>query len=354
MINPKSEILNPKLISAVLISLLLLNISCSKPKQVEYEYNDFIFGSYLRIKISAQDSVQAKQAIGKIMQEFYHIDSIASCFNPHSEVCKINKIGFGKMSEDLKALVDKSLEVSDKTNGAFDITIGPAMKTFGFYDKNQMNLFTTNNTNNTNDTNLIKELDKDIRAISEIREISCNIFYDSIIGYKKIRIKGDTIFLKPKMAIDLGGLTVGYALDKAVDICKNSRIQTGLIDAGGDIVCFGNRVYNIGIKNPKGEGIIKTMPIKNQSISTSGNYEKFIEKDNMKYTHIINPKTGQAIAETKQGLCSVTIIADKCVDADAYATAVFVLGADSGQNLIRKLKLKGILVTNDGKLLEIQ
>jgi thiamine biosynthesis lipoprotein len=90
------------------------------------------------------------------------------------------------------------------------------------------------------------------------------------------------------------------------------------------------------------------------AVSTSGNYEKFFEKDNKKYCHIINPKTGQAISDSSNSLASVTIIANKTVDADAYATAVFVLGAKDGQNLIRKLGYQGILITNDGKMIEVK
>jgi thiamine biosynthesis lipoprotein len=304
----------------VIFSLMLC---CAKPKSVTYECGDFIFGSYIRIRLEANDSLRAKQAVSKVMQVLYHIDSVSSSFNPQSEVSQINSTGFGKMSQDLKALVIKSFDVSEKSEGAFDITVGPAMKKWGFYEENQ---------------------------ISKIK----NQKLEDIIGYKKIAIKDDSIFLMPGMMIDLGGITVGYALDKVYDVLKTMGINAGLIDAGGDIICFGDKIYNIGIKNPKGEGLIKTVQLKNQSISTSGNYEKFVEQDNKKYCHIINPKTGNAIADTANALTSVTIIADKCVDADAYATAVFVQGLDNGQKLIRKLGYKGILITSDGKMIEVK
>jgi thiamine biosynthesis lipoprotein len=292
---------------------VILLISCSNPKTSEYEYNDFIFGSYLRIKISAQDSLQAQQAISIIMQTLHHIDSIASSFNPESEITKLNEQGSAVVSSDLKALITKAVEVSEKSHGAFDITVGSAMQ--AFYAGRE--------------------------TVSS-----------AVIDYKKISIKGDSIFLLPHMTLDLGGLAVGYALDKAVAVLKAHNIKNGLIDAGGDIVCFGDKVYTIGVKNPNREGTIKTIQIKNQAISTSGNYEKYIERDGQKYAHIINPKTAQAIGETPGGLISVTIITDKCVDADAYATAVFVSGLEHGQILIHKLKLQGVLITNDGKIIE--
>jgi thiamine biosynthesis lipoprotein len=305
------------------IVVICLGLSCSKSKQATYEFDDFIFGSYIRIKVMAEDTIKARQAVDKAMQTLKHIDSIASVFNPQSELSQINKNKTGKMSTDLKILITKSIEVSDISNGAFDITIGPAMKKWGFYDTNQ---------------------------ISKIK----NQKLEDIIGYKKIRIKDDSIFLKPGMAIDLGGIAVGYAVDRAREILKSEGIKDGLIDAGGEIICFGNKDYKIGIRNPKTKGIIKTLTLKNMAISTSGNYENFIEKDNRKYTHIINPKTAQAIADTSESFSSVTIIANKCIDADAYATAVFVLGLEHGQKLIRKLGYQSILITNDGKMIEIK
>lgn len=307
--------LKPKLFFAILIIIQIMSLSCIKSKQFTYEYNDFIFGSYIRIVLMAQDSLQAKQAICKVMQTLHQIDTVASSFNPASEISQLNKNRCALMSPDFRALVTKSIEVSDNSNGAFDITVGSAMKSF--YDG-----FVT-------DTS-------------------------AVIDYRKMQIKGDSIFLLPDIMIDLGGLAVGYALDKAVIMLKLAGIKDALIDAGGDIICFGDKVYNIGIKNPKQKGVIKTIQLKNQSISTSGNYEKYVEKGSQKYTHIINPKTAQAIAKTSQGLNSVTIIADKCVDADAYATAVFVMGVEDGQNLIRKLKLEGMLVTNDGKMIDVK
>ncbi|MBS4016382.1 MAG: FAD:protein FMN transferase [Candidatus Latescibacteria bacterium] len=291
----------------------ILNMNCAKLQSVNYEYNDFIYGSYLRLVISASDSLQAQNAINKVMQVLHQIDTVASSFNPHSEVSQLNKKGAALMSSDLKALITQAMQISENTDGAFDITVGSAMQSF--YNRQEPDL-------------------------------------SSIIDYRKINIKDDSIFLPPNMLIDIGGLAVGYALDKASALLTSIGIKTALIDAGGDIICFGNKFYTIGIKNPKGKGIIQTIKIKNQAISTSGNYEKYFEKDDQKYTHIINPKTSHPITATPDGLTSVTIIADKCVDADAYATAVFVLGTEHGQTLINKLKLQGVLITDDGQIIE--
>lgn len=303
--------------------VILLAVSCINSRQLEFEYNDFIFGSYLRIIISAQDSVQANQVIKNAMQILHHIDTVASSFNPQSEVSQLNRQLSLIMSSDLKGLVLKAQEISQKSGGAFDITIGPAMKKYGFYQSGQ-------------------------------NEHTDNILLESLISYEKIKVIGDSIYLKPGMTIDLGGLAVGYALDKVVELLKSAGIITGLIDAGGDIVCFGKKTYSIGVKNPQGKGLLRVIKIKNRAISTSGSYEKYLVQGNQKYTHIINPKTTEAIAETEQGLVSVTVIADKCVDADAYATAIFVLGVSDGQKLICKLQLQGIMMTKEGKIIEVR
>ncbi|MEO0083149.1 MAG: FAD:protein FMN transferase [candidate division WOR-3 bacterium] len=307
----------------ILSYLILFNSFCRQSKLIEYEYHDFIFGSYIRFKVWVSDTNAAHNAISRAMQELKHIDSVASVFNPNSEVSIINKNGYGKMSDDLKKIILKSLEVSENSQGAFDITVGPALKAYGFYDRNQ--------------------LTKSEKIVP----------LESVVGYKNIVIRDDSIFLKPNMTIDLGGIAVGYALDKISNILKLAGIKSGLIDAGGDIICFGEKVYNIGVKNPKGNGIIKTISIKNQAISTSGNYEKFYNQDDVKYCHIINPKTSKPIDDAPNSLSSVTIITNNCVDADAYATAVFVLGLADGQNLIRRLKYRGILIANDGTIVEV-
>lgn len=307
----------------ILSYLILFNSFCCQSKLIEYEYHDFIFGSYIRFKVWVSDTNAAHNAISRAMQELKHIDSVASVFNPNSEVSIINKNGYGKMSDDLKKIILKSLEVSENSQGAFDITVGSALKAYGFYDRNQLT------------------------KSEKIMPL------ESVVGYKNIVIRDDSIFLKPNMAIDLGGVAVGYALDKISNILKLAGIKSGLIDAGGDIICFGEKVYNIGVKNPNGNGIIKTIQVKNQAISTSGNYEKFYNQDDVKYCHIINPKTSKPIDNAPNSLSSVTIITNNCVDADAYATAVFVLGLADGQNLIRRLKYRGILIANDGTIVEV-
>lgn len=305
---------------SLLIFVLLALLGCTKQKIKNYEFSDFIFGSYVRIKVAAQDSLQAHKAFTKAMQTFYHIDSVASVYNPESELSRLNKNGSALLSADLKSLIIKSLEVSENSDGAFDITVGSVMKSWGFYE----------------DTGIT----------------ASDFQFD--IDYKKIRINGDSIFLEPNMALDLGGIAVGYAVDKACEVLKAERVKNGLIDAGGEIICFGEESYKIGIKNPNGEGIISAFFLKGQAVSTSGNYERYIERGNKRYSHIINPKRASPIEKSSSGLCSVTIIANKCVDADAYATAVFVLGLKDGQKLIRKLGLQGVLSTQDGKIVEVK
>ncbi|MEO0075084.1 MAG: FAD:protein FMN transferase [candidate division WOR-3 bacterium] len=307
-----------------IVLLVLLSCQIKKNKSYEYEYNDVIFGSYLRIKISASDSILVRNTINEIMSVLYRIDTIASIFNPTSEINRINKAGYGHMSPDFKSLILKSIEISDNTNGAFDITIGSVMKRFGFYH--------------------------DSLATDSL----LNTKKDWSVGYRNILIKGDSIFLNPNTLIDLGGITVGYVLDKiAEEILKTRALENVLIDIGGDIICYGNKTFLIGIRDPQNLGIIRTIRIKNQAISTSGNYEKYIERNGYKYTHLIDPKIQMPISDSSNNLSSVTIIADKATDADAYATAVFVLGLEAGQKLMRRLNLHGVLITNKGNVIEI-
>ncbi|MEO0072408.1 MAG: FAD:protein FMN transferase [candidate division WOR-3 bacterium] len=310
-----------KIVFKILLTLFVI-ISCSQKKLKEYQYESIIFGSYVKIIIPAQDSLAASNFIRETFKIFRHIDSVASMFNQSSEIAMINRYGRGKMSLDLKNLVAKSIEVAEKTDGAFDITVGSVLKNWGLYE--------------------------DLKSPQTLPiNDSC------IVNYKSILIKSDSIFLMPHMNLDLGGIAVGYALDKAAEFLQRNGVPYGLIDAGGDIICWGNKSFRIGIKNPSGAGVIKILNIKNKAVSTSGGYERYRTRDSIKYTHIVDPHTKTPIIQETNSLVSVTIIANKCVDADAYATAIFVLGKDKGLTIMKELNLKGILITRDGQLIEI-
>jgi thiamine biosynthesis lipoprotein len=160
-----------------------------------------------------------------------------------------------------------------------------------------------------------------------------------LVGIKNIEINcnKNTVFLKHKgVKIDLGGVAKGYSIDKTGEILKKAKISNFIVNYGGDmLVCGkkGNKNWIVGIKNPLKTGFLKTIVVKQkcEGIATSGDYERFVFKKNKKYSHIINPKTGNPVEEAH----SVTVIAKNAIDADAFATAISVKHKDL--NFIKKI-----------------
>jgi len=282
--------------------ILLLLISCAKQERF-YGFSGFLFGSYVNIKVLEPDPVKASRAVQKAFCAMTRLDSVFSLYLPNSEINQINQKGKGKLSTDLKNLLLKALAVSEKSNGAFDITVLPLIQFWRKY-------FNT----------------KELPDSWELKQTL------QFVDYRKIKIQNDSVYLPDGFKLDLGGIAVGYCVDRAVSVLKQEGIKTGLIDAGGDIFGFGNRRWRVGVKNPRGEGLIRQFVITNQAIATSGDYEKFFLFGGKRYHHILNPKTGYPA----WGCASVTVIAPDCVTADAYSTAIFVLGVKDGLALAEK------------------
>jgi thiamine biosynthesis lipoprotein ApbE len=151
----------------------------------------------------------------------------------------------------------------------------------------------------------------------------------------------------PGMQMDLGAITPGYAVDRAIQVLKNAGIRNALVNAGGEIYSIGfppkRKAWRIGIRHPRKPGeLLGVIELSERGVSTSGDYENFFEVDGRKYCHIIDPKTGRPV----QGIMSVTVIAKNTTEADALSTALFPLGAEKGLRLVERLDgVDAIIVT---------
>ncbi len=293
--------------------IVLILLFCSRNDQI-HEYEGLLFGSYIKIKVLELNAEKANRIVTKVFAEMARFDSIFSLYNPTSEINQINQQRRGKLSQDFKNLLAKALGVSKKSNGAFDITVLPIIQYWRSYFKS-------------------KELPDSL----EIRRLL------KFVDYRKIKIQNDSIYMPDSFRIDLGGIAVGYSIDRAVEILKREGIKTGLIDAGGDIMGFGDRKWKVAVKNPRGEELIRTFSIQNQGIATSGDYEKFFMKNGKRYHHILNPKTGYPA----WGCASVTVIAPDAITADAYSTTIFVLGVKEGLALAEKMNGVEVFIIAD-------
>lgn len=286
----------------IVYSLLPFFLGCSQ--NTYHKETRLLMGTI--VEITCQDKFAIKQAF----EEIEKIDKLANKFSPNSELSRLNKNGEIKASEDLFTLVKESLKFYNLSDGAFDITIAPI-------------------------ADIWKEVIKDsesgkfvLPSEDEIKEKLKFVGSDKIIlSHGQSLIK----FSQPNMAIDLGAIAKGYAVDKAVMRFKAMGVNSALINAGGNIYCLGknnHRRWHIGIRHPrKQENIIYYLDLENQAVATSGDYEQYAIFSQRRYSHIISPKTGYPV---NNNIISVTIVADNATLADALSTTVFVLGKEKG------------------------
>lgn len=308
----------------ILSSLLVYFISCrTVEKPVPFEKSRFLLDTLVRI--SVYEEVHPKAQVVKTVDQAFdlmkEIEEKTSIHIDSSEVAHIvRNAGRSevKVSEETVWLLKESSKISEQTNGIFDITIGLIKELWGF-----------------------DRVPYQIPDAGEIQKLLAHVHYQDVI------IKNNTVMLRSfPMCIDLGGIAKGYIIDRAVRFLEEKGMQSGIVDAGGDLRIWGSHPYRekwkIGIKHPRKPneliGVLRTDAI---SVATSGDYERFFIKDGMRYHHLLDPRTGYPAS----GCISVTIVTESAVLADAYATAVFVLGPDEGIRFIEdKPEIEGLIL----------
>ena len=252
-----------------------------------------------------------KPEIDSILADF---DLSLSNFKEQSIISRINNNDLNVEIDDyFREVYEKSYEISEATNGMFDITVGPLINAYGFYSTNKQN-------------------------ISQATKDSLLEF----VGYKKIKIEGNKLIKeRPEIVMDCNAIAQGYAVDIVADFLESKGCKNYMIEIGGEIKVRGfnefGENWRIGIDKPiepskaTSREIQVILTINNKAIATSGNYRKFFKEEGIKYSHSVNPKTGEAI---KHNLLSATIIANDCMTADGYATACMVVGVDKAKKII--------------------
>ncbi len=299
---------------ALFFATAFVLVACGKP-QKEYNYSTFLFGAPCNITFYYIGDDAAKEIIDVIDLELTRLDSLLNRFSDKSLVSELNRNGQVKAPSDIIYLVNFSDSVSRMTDGLFDITVAPLLAAWGFYTRGDDKLPT----------------DQEITSAMKL------------VGYQKIEIEDDLITLEPGMSVDFGGIAQGYAADRAALILRQRHAKSAIIDIGGEVLTIGrapqNRPWRIGIRNPRGKGIIETVELQDSAVSTSGDYEKFFIIDDQRYPHIINPKTGQPAQE----FASVTVFADNATLADAFSTAIAIMGPVKGIQFLDSLGMRGII-----------
>lgn len=271
-------------------------------------------GTVVEIILIGDDYYKAEQAASEAFTEIRRIEKLMSPWIEDGDVFKLNLYAgkkWLKVSSDTLYVIKKSVEISEHTNGAFDITLGPLIR---LWQKAREKGFPP--------------------SVDEIRS------FLNLVNFKDILISKDgKILLKREgMSIDLGGIAKGYAVDKAFELLKMLGYKNLIVNAGGDLRVGGlkfGKPWTIGIRDPRNsEKLIAKISLSDSALATSGDYEKFFIYQSKRYHHIINPKDGLPAG----GCRSVSIIAREGILADAMATAVFVLGPEKGYILCQNTK----------------
>lgn len=263
---------------------------------------------------------------------FYKIQETEKLFSTTIQDSIINQVNenAGKkpvvVSSEFIDVLEKACYITNLTQGAFDPTIGPIVKLWNISNGGP------------------------VPSKENIEKLLPLVDYTAI----KIDKSKNTVFLsRTDMALDLGGIAKGYIADQLALIAKSAGIKSALFDLGGNIYALGEKLdksfWNIGIKDPLNPNSTPALSIlvKNTSVVTSGAYERFFEENGKRYHHILDTKTGYPV---ENDTLSVTIICESSMLADALSTSIYVLGFETGAQILEKLNVEGILITKDKKI----
>lgn len=314
----------------LIVILFLFATGCAQKKTEEEESvtrTSFMMGTMITIKVFGPHRVAAADAVSDM---FKRLEDLMSVNIETSEVSQINANAGKqavKVSEDTFAVMKKAIEYAERTDGLFDPSIGPLVDLWGIGTSHA--------------------------KVPTQAEIDRTL---PLVNYKNIQIDEvhQTIYLtQPGMKIDVGGIAKGYAADKAIEIYREKKVKSGFVNLGGNVMVHGVKpdksLWKIGIQHPRKvrDELMASINMEDATVVTSGDYERYFEKNGVRYHHIINPKTGYP---STAGLISASIIGETSADADALSTSVFLLGAEKGKKLAEECGFQVMLVDQSKKI----
>ncbi len=273
----------------------------------------------------------ANTAIDSAIDEIKRVTQVFSEWEPNSEISSVNQAAGEKavpVSPEVFRLISEALRISELSSGKFDITFKSAGKLWDFRKKT-------------------------IPEAAELKRAAASINYQHVV----LDEEKQTVFLtKAGTQIGLGGIAKGYAIDRAVQVIRNAGFEVFYINAGGDLYASSGasikdnaknsaKRWKVGIQHPDNtDSLIAVLPVANGAVATSGDYERYFEKNGIRYHHIIDPDTGYPANQSR----SVTVLTSRAYLADALATAVFVLGPETGVTLIENMPEAEVLIIDKG------
>ncbi len=311
------------------ILLLLSFIGCSSLIQRNlYSLAGTTMGTTYSLKvIEPENSKKLIKLDKKIDSVLVDVNNKMSTYIPTSELSLFNQstsTDWLKISGDLAQVINTSKRISNESNGSFDITVGPLVNLWGFGPTKKDSLIPNQ-----------KMIDETLQ----------NVGMDKmIIDFEGMRIKKNN----PNIYCDLSAIAKGFGVDKVGLFLERIGLNEYMIEIGGEVRTKGknknNENWKIGISAPATNGLQKVLEISNYAVATSGDYFNYFEENGIRFSHTIDPKTGKPITHK---LASVTVVYKDCENADAYATAIDVLGPEAGYNFAMKMKLTVFMIVRE-------
>jgi len=310
----------------LLVATILLSTSCTKKEVNRIEGS--AFGTMYHISYTGAVSPTLKREVDSVLES---VNKTFSIFDTTSLLSRINRGETSLLNEDLRSILLLSMEVAEMTDNAFDCTIQPLIELWGFGRQNQKQIVAQS-------------------AIDSVKEYT---------GISRIQCNGDTLLKQDsRVQLNFNAIAKGFAVDKVAQYLKNQNYNNFIVEIGGEIVAQGNKSngskrgkpWKVGIQVPTqtADGAVEsneTFKLENQAVATSGDYRNYFEQDGVRYTHILDPKTGRP---EQTNLLSVTVIAPNCALADALATALMVMGLEKATDFSKKHNIETYFIYDDG------
>lgn len=292
--------------------------------------NGVTMGTTWEVKIADPPATVTAEALQRgILDILDRIDRTMSTYRPDSELSRLNAGASGEwlaVSPDLNEVLSAALAISDRTGGRFDVTVGPIVNLWGFGP------------------------DRRPRKVPTDAEREAALAQS---GYRKLELDpaGRARKQAPALFIDLNGIAPGYAVDRIAAYLAGRGCTNFLVELGGEIAARGTGPeetgWRIGIERPAaGERAVqRIVPLRNAGLSSSGDYRDFFEEDGVRYGHTIDPATGRPVAH---GLAAVTVVDESTMRADALATALMVMGPESGLDFAERERIPALFIIRTG------
>ena len=274
--------------------ILCLPLSACSPKSESCEF--FAMDTYMTVTATGGE---VEEALKAAQQAVFAMERRLSATDGKSEISLLNAEGGGAVSEDTAALLERALVLAEECGGAFDPTVRPLMELWGF---------TT-----------------EAYRVPALEEINAAL---SLTDWEAVELRGGDVSLAPGQKIDLGGIAKGWASETVCAVLREHGVESALLYLGGSVQTLGTKpdgsLWRIGVQNPDGsEEHLGILSVGECAVVSSGGYQRYFDEGGMRYHHILDPETGYP---AESGLASVTVVCSDAVAADAYSTALFVMG----------------------------